>query len=173
MYPYRTKITKPVNSRLAKSNFVRSVYQWTGVIFPIPLGVFVLWDSLSYLPLQSQLWGLHTWYKMILANFRVFHGVYTFHSLLAITWLALQGKGAGVEPTTDQLFGDINSTKASTTEQPKELLADPTKDTDNFTLAGTKFYLTLLCTWICLRSVEIVLFHLCLLSNLQVRKADL
>lgn len=173
MYPYRTKITKPVNSRLAKSNFVRCVYQWTGVIFPIPLAVFVLWDSLSYLPLQSQLWGLHTWYKMILANCRVFHGVHTFHFLLAITWLALQGKGAGVEPTTDELFDDINSTKASTTEQPKELLADPTKDTDNFTLAGTKFYLTLLCTWICLRSVEIVLFHLCLLSKLQVRKADL
>lgn len=173
MYPYRTKITKPVNSRLAKSNFVRCVYQWTGVIFPIPLVVFVLWDSLSYLPLQSQLWGLHTWYKMILANCRVFHGVYTFHFLLAITWLTLQGKGIGVEPTTDQLFDDINSTKASTTEQPKELLADPTKDTDNFALAGTKFYLTLLCTWICLRSVEIVLFHLCLISKLQVRKADL
>jgi len=83
---------------------------------------------------------------MILANCRVCHGVYTFHFLLAITWLALQGKGAGVEPTTDQLFDVIKSTKASTTEQPKELLADTTKDTDNFTLAGTKFYLTLLCT---------------------------
>lgn len=159
MDPYGTKITKPVNSQLAKSNFVRYVYQWTGVIFPIPLVVFVLWDSLSYLPLQSQLWGLHTWYKMILANCRVFHGVYTFHFLIGITWLALQGKGAGVE-TNSQLFDGVNSTKASTTEQPKELLADPTKDPDNFTL-GTKFYLTLLCTWICLLSVEIVLFDLC------------
>lgn len=74
--------------------------------------------------------------KMTLEICRAFHGVYTFHSLIVVTWLGLQGKGAG-HMANSQSFDVVNATKATATEQPKEMVTSPTEEPYNYTL-GTK-----------------------------------
>ena len=60
-------------------------------------------------------------------------GVYTFHLLTAVIWLGLEGNGASLL-TNNQSFDGINATKATSTEQPMDLVTSPTEEPTNFTL---------------------------------------
>lgn len=69
----------------------------------------------------------------------VFRGVNKLYLLIAITWLGLQGIGAGLL-TSSKSIDDAHATKATMTEQPKDLVTSPTKEPYNSSL-GTKLYL--------------------------------
>lgn len=74
---------------------------------------------------------------MSLVIFRVFHGVYTFHWLTTVIWLGLQG-------TNSESFDGVNATNATTTEQPKDLVTNPTTEAYNYTL-GTMIIFRAVC----------------------------
>ena len=67
---------------------------------------------------------------MALEICRALRGVYTFHLLTAVIWLGLEGNGAGLL-TNNQSFDGI---KATSTEQPMDLVTSPTEELNNDTL---------------------------------------
>jgi len=62
-----------------------------------------------------------------------FHGVFPTYFLIVIMWLAMQGKGYGVE-------GENNTTSTSVIQQPMELATTPSKAPAYNDTLGMKLY---------------------------------